>query len=142
MIKCANGESIYLKHGFTLPRPYSHGDLIKGTKGIWRKAERMIYIECDARNPEHQHDQWESDAIFMKDYEHPIRKGYQEFGLRGCHGGMDYLVLRAFVEGLQNSTPPPIDVYDAAAWRAITFYEIDAAAATFGFIPNASVERH
>ena len=39
---------------------------------------------------------------------------------RGGHGGMDYLVLRAFVESVQNETEPPIDVYDAAAWMAIT----------------------
>ena len=120
MIKCANGETIYLKHGCTLPRPYSRGGMIEGTKGIWREEGRMIYIEGDNRNPEHQHDIWESDAIFMKDYEHPIWKAYHEFGLRGGHGGMDYLVLRAFVESLQNGTTPPIDVYDTAAWMAIT----------------------
>ena len=33
---------------------------------------------------------------------------------------MDYLVLRAFIESVQNQTPPPIDVYDAAAWMCVT----------------------
>ena len=33
---------------------------------------------------------------------------------------MDYLVLRAFVESVQNGTQPPIDVYDAASWLCVT----------------------
>ena len=33
---------------------------------------------------------------------------------------MDHLVLRAFIESVKNGTRPPIDVYDAAAWMAIT----------------------
>ena len=33
---------------------------------------------------------------------------------------MDYLVLRAFVEALQDNKPFPIDVYDAASWLCIT----------------------
>jgi len=33
---------------------------------------------------------------------------------------MDYLVLRAFVESIQNDVPPPIDVYDTASWMAVT----------------------
>ena len=33
-------------------------------------------------------------------------------------------------------------VLDRRLLHCYTFYEIDAAAATFGFIPNASVERH
>ena len=33
---------------------------------------------------------------------------------------MDYLVLRAFIESVQNQTEPPIDVYNAATWMAIT----------------------
>ena len=33
---------------------------------------------------------------------------------------MDYLVLRAFVESVQNDTNPPIDVYDTASWMVIT----------------------
>jgi hypothetical protein len=33
---------------------------------------------------------------------------------------MDYLVLRAFVESVQNGTEPPIDVYDAAVWMSVT----------------------
>ena len=33
---------------------------------------------------------------------------------------MDYLELRAFVESMKAGVKPPIDVYDAAAWMAVT----------------------
>ena len=33
---------------------------------------------------------------------------------------MDYLVFRAFVESVKNGTGVPIDIYDAAAWMAVT----------------------
>ena len=33
---------------------------------------------------------------------------------------MDFLVLSGFVEAVQLDAAPPIDVYDAATWMAIT----------------------
>ena len=36
------------------------------------------------------------------------------------HGGMDYLVIDAFYEALDQGLPMPIDVYDAATWMAIS----------------------
>ena len=62
----------------------------------------------------------ESDAKYMEQYTHPLWREYRDFGIRGNHDGMDYLVLRAFIESVQNRTEPPIDVYDAAAWMSIT----------------------
>ncbi|MGI5868973.1 MAG: Gfo/Idh/MocA family protein [Kiritimatiellia bacterium] len=121
MIKCANGETILLTHDCTLPRPYSRGHRIQGTKGIWMEDMRSIYIEgrSPARPGDWSHP-WESDKAAMEEFEHPLWKAYRQFGPRGGHDGMDYLVLRAFIESLQNNVEPPIDVYDTAAWMAIT----------------------
>lgn len=33
---------------------------------------------------------------------------------------MDYLCLRAFIESVASRGPTPIDVYDTAAWMAVT----------------------
>ena len=33
---------------------------------------------------------------------------------------MDFFVLHAFVEAIKRKTATPMDVYDAAAWSAIT----------------------
>ena len=65
-------------------------------------------------------EQREKDEKYMQQYEHPLWKDYEEFGLRGGHGGMDYLVLRAFVESVQKNETPTIDTYDTAAWMAVT----------------------
>ena len=119
LIKCANGETIVLSHDCTLPRFYSRGGVIRGTKGMWMEDNRSVFIE--GRTPAVGWDHKpESDKPYMEEYEHPLWKEYRDLGTRGGHGGMDYLVLRAFVESVQNKTEPPIDVYDAAAWMSIT----------------------
>lgn len=120
MIKCANGETIVLTHDCTLPRPYSRGGYIQGTRGLWEEDGRLIYLEGRTPVTEHGEHRFESDAPYMKEFLHPLWKEYEEFGLRGGHGGMDYLVLRAFIESLQQGVAFPIDVYDAAAWMAVT----------------------
>ena len=121
LIKCASGETIQLTHDCTLPRFYSRGGVIRGTKGMWMEDGRFIFL--DGVTPVEEGD-WEhrpeSDAKYMEKYMHPLWREYQAFGIRGDHDGMDYLVLRAFIESVQNSTEPPIDVYDAAAWMSIT----------------------
>ena len=63
---------------------------------------------------------WADDEKWLEAYKHPLWTEFEEFGLRGGHGGMDYLVLRAFVEALQDNKPFPIDVYDAASWLCVT----------------------
>ena len=126
LIKCANGESILLRHSCTTPRPYSRSGRVQGTKGIWMEDNRSIHIEnglsdaLDEQSPRLGEEDWAGEDSYIRRYEHPLWKEYQEFGLRGGHGGMDYLVLRAFVESVQNGTPPPIDVYDAASWMVVT----------------------
>ena len=121
IITCAGGETILLTHDCTLPRPYSRGLRVQGTRGIWMEDNRSIYVEGRTPHvPGHWTHSWESDAPYMQEYEHPLWTAYEAFGKRGGHGGMDYLVLRAFVEALQQGSPMPIDVYDTAAWMAIT----------------------
>jgi hypothetical protein len=121
VIKCANGETIVLTHDCTLPRPYSRGGRIQGTRGIWMEDNRSIFIEGQSPvDPTYWTHRWESDKAYMEKYKHPLWREYEEYGLRGGHGGMDYLALRAFVESVQEKKSPPIDVYDTAAWMAIT----------------------
>lgn len=119
LIRCANGETILLSHDCTLPRFYSRGGVVRGTKGMWMEDGRAIYLEGITPVSGWDH-RPESDGKYMEQYRHPLWKAYHEFGVRGQHDGMDYLVLRAFIDSVQNQTEPPIDVYDAAAWMAIT----------------------
>ena len=121
MIKCANGETIFLKHDCTIPRPYSRFGMIQGSLGTWQEDGRRLYLE--GISPIHEGEwthSWEPDADYLKKSEHPLWREYREFGLRGGHGGMDYLVLRGFIEAVQEKRQTPIDVYDTASWMVIT----------------------
>ncbi|MDF2835487.1 MAG: Alpha-N-acetylgalactosaminidase [Paenibacillus sp.] len=121
MIKCAHGETIFLIHDTSLPRVYSRGGRVQGTKGIWMEDKKSVYI--DGVSPsEHAagEDAWEPLESYMDKYEHPLWKEFRSSGVKGGHGGMDFLVLRAFFESVMKQTPAPIDVYDTAAWMAVT----------------------
>ncbi len=115
MIRCAGGETIVLTLDTSLPRPYSRGGRVQGTKGLWMEDNQSIHIE--GRSPAHA---WEPFDNYLEQFEHPLWKEYRAFGVQAGHGGMDYLVLRAFVESVAKQTAPPIDVYDFAAWRAVS----------------------
>ncbi len=114
-IKTANGESVIVMHDTSLPRPYSLGFRVQGTKGLWMKDGDHIYIE--GVSPKHR---WEDSAAYLEKYDHPLWKRYEDRATGSGHGGMDFFVLNAFVESVKRRVAPPIDVYDAAAWSVIT----------------------
>ena len=124
MIKCANGETVVLTHDCSLPRPYSRNYVIQGTKGIYQEDGDGIYLDGVTPIKEgdwmHSFQNFEGDG-YREKYEHPLWKKYAVDGIHaGGHGGMDYLVLSAFVESVKLDAQPPIDVYDTAAWMAVT----------------------
>ena len=41
---CANGETIVLTHGCSLPRPYSRDGRVQGTLGMWMEDKDAIYL--------------------------------------------------------------------------------------------------
>lgn len=116
MIKCANGETISLIHDCTLPRPYSRNARVQGTKGLWMEDGNQIYIE--GRSPRHE---WESFDPYMEEFAHPLWKIHKKNAAKYGHGGMDFLIMAAFVDSAKNNYKPPIDVYDTAAWMAVTY---------------------
>ncbi|MEN8789266.1 MAG: gfo/Idh/MocA family oxidoreductase, partial [Flavobacteriaceae bacterium] len=102
-------------HDCNLPRPYSLGFRVQGANGIWEVDGNRIYIEGES--PEHR---WEDASSWLSRYDHPLWKKYGEIATGSGHGGMDFFVLNAFVESARRKIAPPLDVYDAAAWSALT----------------------
>lgn len=115
MIKCHNGETILITHDTNLPRPYSLGFRVQGTKGIWMDDNKSIYLEGISAKPH----RWEDFKPYQEKYDHPLWKAHAADAENAGHGGIDYFVLRAFIESVKAKVAPPIDVYDAAAWSAI-----------------------
>lgn len=114
-IETANGETIIVTHDVHLPRPYSLGFRVQGTKGLWEKDGDRIYIE-GISNPH----KWEDSKEWLEKYDHPLWKKYGARAMGAGHGGMDFFVIHAFIESAKQNIAPPMDVYDAAAWSAIT----------------------
>ena len=127
VIKCANGETVTLTHSISLPRPYSRNGRVQGTHGIWLENAGGLYIEGLSRdetkldvagNPYDVH-YWDRIEDYYEEYDHPIWKTYRDNPLGG-HGGVDFLTLQAFLDAVRAGENTPIDVYDVAAWMAVT----------------------
>jgi predicted dehydrogenase len=115
-INCANGETILLQHDTYSPRPYSLGFRVQGTEGLWMDVNNSIYIQDKSE----KNDQWDNAQSWFDKYDHPLWKRWSKETQGAGHGGMDFFVIHAFVESIKRKTPTPMDVYDAAAYSAIT----------------------
>ena len=134
VIKCARGETITLTLDTCLPR-YFHGAFdidVHGTKGLYEGATRSVYIDLD-EECEKNHDDWQPcwgnmDTKYYDKYEHNVWKHLKNEATRGDHDGLDWITYGAFVDAVVNDYDPPMDVYDAAAWMAITTLSEDSIA--------------
>ncbi len=117
-IKCANGETILLQHDTSLPRPYSLGFRVQGTGGLWMQVNHSVYVEGKSAKPH----EWDDEKIWLEKYDHPLWKrwGTEDKEKAAGHGGIDFFVIHGFIEAAKRGGPAPLDVYDAAAWSAIT----------------------
>ncbi|ARV12868.1 glycosyl hydrolase [Gilvibacter sp. SZ-19] len=115
MISTSNGETIIVTHDCNSPRPYSLGYRVQGSEGLWEVDGRRIYIE--GKSEPHR---WDEAQPWLDKYDHPLWKRFAERATGSGHGGMDFFVLNAFVESAKRNVAPPLDVYDAAAWSAVT----------------------
>ena len=115
MIETTNGETIIVTHDCNLPRPYSLGFRVQGANGLWEVDGNRMYIE-GVSEPH----RWDNADAWLEKYDHPLWKKYGEHAMGAGHGGMDFFVINAFIESAKQNIAPPLDVYDAAAWSAIT----------------------
>jgi predicted dehydrogenase len=114
-IGCANGETILLQHDTNLPRPYSLGFRVQGTKGLWMDVAKGIHVEGVSKAH-----QWDAAKEWLDKYDHPLWKRWSAEAQGSGHGGMDFYVMHSFIESAKRKTPTQLDVYDAAAWSAIS----------------------
>ena len=121
IITCAHGETITLTLDTSLPRFYSRGLVVQGTRGIYQEDNQSIWLDgqYDEMEAFYWRKHWGCADDYREKYESPTWVEFLNDGVRGGHGGMDYLVDRAFFDSVRDQTNPPIDVYDMAAWMSI-----------------------
>ena len=127
LMRTAKGKVVEIQHNVMTPQPYNRLFKLTGTKGYATKYPTPEYAlsgdalkgtdapQMDNLNAHGFMNAAQKQALEKK-YYHPILTKYGEKGREMGHGGMDYLVCRAFVEAIKRGTKPPIDVYDAAAY--------------------------
>ncbi len=115
-INCANGETILLQHDTNLPRPYSLGFRVQGSEGLWMDINKSIYIQEKSAKPH----EWDEAKTWLDKYDHPLWARWIKEAAGAGHGGMDFFVIHSFVESIKRKISTPMDVYDAAAWSAIS----------------------
>ena len=122
-IMCSNGATISLMLDTCCGRPYSRNFTVHGTRGIYREDGNYVYFDTDFDEASHWNwsPNWNNALdVYAEKYDHPVWKKFLSDGVRGGHGGMDYLVYNEFLNYVINGGKSPIDVYDAAAWMCIT----------------------
>jgi hypothetical protein len=112
---CADGATILLTLDTTLPRAYYSRNLsVRGTKGMSSEERKVVFLEGMEEKISN------NEAEMFEKYDHPLHAEYVVKGVKDAgHGGMDWLLCRAFVESIKAGINTPIDVYDTATWLAI-----------------------
>lgn len=114
IITCANGETIQLSLDTNLPRPYYSRDFgIRGTLGMMSEERHTVFFEGMKEPVEN------NVSEMYEKYDHPLHREFHSLGEKGGHGGIDWLVSRAFIESVKAGVNTPIDAYDTVALMAI-----------------------
>lgn len=122
IISCENGEQILLRLDTSLPRSYSREFTVRGTKGLYEQSYNATFFDGEREywDPyeygKNNINNAERHKEFLPSFWRDITKEQMDAG----HGGMDFFELVDFATRLVEGKPMPIDVYDCAAWMAIT----------------------
>jgi hypothetical protein len=79
-------------------------------------VNQSLYLQGLSRDE----DRWEAAKPYLEKYDHPLWQKFQNDTIGAGHGGMDFFVLHEFIESIKSKKTTPLDVYDAAAWTAIS----------------------
>lgn len=120
LITCADGSVISLKLDTTLPHFYSREFTVSGTKGMYKEDGNIIFLDGKNDHRETALEHYNNADVYCDDYLPKEWKTLTKEELEAGHDGMDTLTLKSFFHCAKSGEEMPIDVYDAAAWMAIT----------------------
>ena len=116
LIRTAKGAVIDLRYDIASPRPVPSTTYysLQGVKASYESRIDSIWIDGRTSG-----EVWEPMAKYAKEFEHPMWKQFSQQAAGTGHGGGDFFVVNEFLKTVQSGGPPPVDVYDSAAWSAI-----------------------
>lgn len=124
IITCAGGETILLTLDTTLPRSYSRGFTVRGTKGMYMEDTDSIYTNEEHYPKYHFEGKelWGNAEQYEEQYLPDIWRQEVTGGHEGVfgHEGMDEIMMNDFLKCVEEGKAMPIDVYDAATWMSIS----------------------
>ena len=119
VIQCAQGQTVRITLETGLPRGYSRGFEVHGTNAVYIEDNDSLFIdgtEKHAKNEWKWKPMWGNAEDYEEQYNHPLWKN----GVASdAHGGMDYVVMQAFLYAVKTNSHAPVDVYDAATYMSI-----------------------
>lgn len=119
VIQCAQGQTVRITLETGLPRGYSRGFEVHGTNAVYIEDNDSLFIdgtEKHAKNEWKWKPMWGNAEDYEEQYNHPLWKN----GVASdVHGGMDYVVMQAFLYAVKTNSHAPVDVYDAATYMSI-----------------------
>ena len=118
ILTCADGRTATLVLDTTLPRIYSRGFTVRGTKGMYCEDGNYVHLDGESEFATVA-DKLNNLENYAEEYEHPIWKEYKANPIGG-HDGIDWLVYNAFIESVREDITPPIDTYDTATLMCIS----------------------
>ena len=120
VIRFARGETLTLTLDTTLPRAYSRGFTVRGTKAALFEDTASVFE--DGKHNKYDfawNKQWNNIEEYYPQFDSEVWSKFQQDPV-GSHGGMDYLEFADFFACLREGRAMPIDVYDAAVTMALT----------------------
>ncbi len=115
-VRTTKGKTILIQHDVSTPHPYNRLHVLTGTKGSCQKYPEPAKISFG-----HNYISPEKLQELTDLYTPEIVKHISEVAkIIGGHGGMDFIMDWRMIDCLRNGLPLDMDVYDAAAWSAIT----------------------
>ena len=130
LIRSVNGVSFTLYFGALSPQPWSPEHKVQGTLGAcigdmfdYRRDDPK-WIEAKVYEGKTRSGRWANYWDYAEEYDHPLWKalGAEANPMRqkDWSGAYDYLMFYQLTNALRKGLAPPMDVYDAATWSAIS----------------------
>ena len=116
LIRTEKGAMIDLRYDTKSARPHPSTCYysLQGLKASYDSRIDGIWIEGRSEGRK-----WEPLGKYAQEFEDPLWTTGRREAAGSGHGGVDFFVVRAFLDTVRSGSSPPVDVYDAAAWSSI-----------------------